>query len=81
MVRILWVLFFLSFQSLALPPTTFQQAKKTAETLFSTHAQTLYCQCPYINKKVNLIACGMQSACEKPRAQRIEWEHFLRWSI
>ncbi|KTC89175.1 putative endonuclease-1, partial [Legionella drozanskii LLAP-1] len=45
------------------PPANFTQAKKKAETIFKTHRATLYCDCPYNEKKqIDLLSCQMQEA-------------------
>lgn len=59
-------------------PQNFSQAKKIAHLLFANHRHTLYCGCMYNKyKQVNLHSCGMQSASNKKRAHRIEWEHMM----
>lgn len=76
MVRILLLLCFISV-SFAQSPSSFTQSKKIAAQLFQKHPQTIYCQCQYENKDVNLASCGMQAADSIKRAHRIEWEHIM----
>ncbi len=61
----------------AASPNSFGQAKKIAAQLFRAHPQTIYCQCAYVEKEVDLASCGMQAADAKKRAHRIEWEHLV----
>jgi deoxyribonuclease-1 len=63
--------------SFATSPNTFAQAKKIVGQLFVNHQQTLYCQCQYDKKQVDLASCGMQSADAIKRAHRTEIEHIM----
>lgn len=56
-------------------PNSFAIAKKIASELFQDHPQTIYCKCSYQQKEVDLSSCNMESAQNKKRANRIEWEH------
>lgn len=78
--KLILVSFFSTLWSLSTyaSPTTFKDAKKVAENLFSQHRETLYCGCKYNeNKEVDLVSCNMQAASNIKRAQRIEWEHMM----
>lgn len=55
----------------------FNHAKIGAYQIFQAHPVTLYCQCRYYGKKIDLKSCGMQSAASIPRANRLEWEHMM----
>lgn len=73
-----WLLFLIiSTNNYAASPNSFAQSKKIAAQLFSTHPQTIYCQCTYAQKEVDLASCGMQAADAKKRAHRVEWEHIM----
>lgn len=74
---LIWLCFFISVSSFSAPPSTFNQAKKIAGQIFANHHQTLYCQCQYENKSVDLKSCGMESASTIKRAHRVEWEHMM----
>lgn len=74
---LIWPLLILSVSCFSSPPSSFNQAKKIAGKIFANHQQTLYCQCQYENKNVDLISCGMESANIIKRAHRIEWEHIM----
>lgn len=63
--------------SYAQSPSSFSQAKKIASQLFQQNPQTIYCQCSYEDKEVDLISCRMQAAEAIKRAHRIEWEHIM----
>jgi endonuclease I len=77
MFRFLFLVCFISL-SYAQSPSSFSQSKKIAARLFQQHPQTIYCQCSYEDKEVNLASCSMQAADSIKRAHRIEWEHILR---
>ena len=71
-------LIFVSFLSFAETPKNFSSAKRMAREIFSDDRVTLYCGCKYDKyNKVDLKSCGMQSANNKKRAHRIEWEHIM----
>ncbi|HAU0297831.1 TPA: endonuclease [Legionella pneumophila] len=76
MLRFLLLLGCISL-SYAQSPGSFSQSKKIAAQLFQKHPQTIYCQCSYEDKEVNLSSCGMQAADSIKRAHRIEWEHIM----
>ena len=61
MFRFLFLLCFISL-SYAQSPSSFSQSKKIAAQLFQQHPQTIYCQCSYEDKEVNLASCSMQAA-------------------
>ena len=69
---------FLSSLCSANPPHNFPQAKKIAGQIFASHPQTLYCQCRYEGKQIDLASCNMLDAVSQKRAHRLEWEHMLR---
>lgn len=71
------LLLFFSSGCFSLSPNSFAQAKKIAGTIFIDHPVTIYCQCEYKGKEVDLKSCGMQTAESKKRAHRIEWEHIV----
>ena len=59
-------------------PSSFAQAKKIADQLFSENRQTLYCQCEFDEfNEINLDSCNMQSANPIKRAHQMEWEHIM----
>lgn len=72
---LIWLCLFISVSCFSAPLSTFNQAKKVAGKIFANHHQTLYCQCQYENKRVDLTSCGMESASNIIRAQLVEWEH------
>ena len=72
----IWLLVSTSLSVIA-SPNNFSQAKKIAEQLFEQNPQTIYCQCLYDKKEVQLDSCNMQSAGTVKRAHRIEWEHIM----
>lgn len=76
MFRFLFLVCFISL-SCAQSPSSFSQSKKIAARLFQQHPQTIYCQCSYEDKEVNLASCSMQAADSIKRAHRIEWEHIM----
>ncbi|MCE3045439.1 MULTISPECIES: hypothetical protein [Legionella] len=49
----------------ATPPANFAQAKKIAAVVFKPHPITLYCQCHYQNKQIDLASCQMDAAADK----------------
>lgn len=58
-------------------PTSFAQAKKIAGEVFASHPQTIYCQCSFQGKVIDLTSCGMEDADLQKRAHRVEWEHIM----
>ncbi|MGC1183515.1 endonuclease [Legionella sp.] len=61
----------------AASPDSFARAKKIAVSVFSKHPQTIYCQCTYNQKEIDLTSCGMQEASANKRAHRMEFEHIV----
>lgn len=77
-VRLVFLLAIIPGLSQAEPPKTFSHAKKIARQLFSTHRETLYCQCRFTaNLDIDLKSCHMQSAYPIKRARRVEFEHMM----
>ncbi|WP_394201355.1 endonuclease [Shewanella waksmanii] len=78
----------LSWASDAHHPTSFNQAKRIAKSIYadSLPHQSFYCGC-YIDiqgKKwiPDLASCGYQVRKQQKRAQRIEWEHVVpAWEL
>lgn len=62
-------------------PTTFDKAKRVAQTLYSPHSNSFYCDCAinWQGKKgiPDLAGCGYQVRKNTERASRIEWEHVM----
>lgn len=57
---------------------TFDTAKrKVLEDIFHDHQRTLYCDCTYAEKVVDLEACRYQIRKSETRARRIEVEHVV----
>lgn len=77
MFRFVLLLGFICSFSYAQSPGSFPKSKKIAAQLFQNHPQTIYCQCTYEDKEVNLASCGMEAADSMKRAHRIEWEHVM----
>lgn len=77
---LLLITLIISTSLFANPPSSFAQAKKKAEAIFKNHRSTLYCDCPYNEKKqIDLLSCQMQEAeGRSKRANRVEYEHMLR---
>lgn len=60
--------------------TSFTKAKRLALELQKEHPFTLYCNCRYEGKKIDLASCGYKSpkgAKSAKRAERLEWEHVV----
>ncbi|KTD61577.1 endonuclease [Legionella spiritensis] len=77
-IIVLFALLAISCSLYTSEPKSFSKSKKIAGALFINHRFTLYCQCRYDkNNKIDLSSCGMQSASNKKRAHRIEWEHMM----
>jgi len=63
-------------QGVMASPANFAKAKGIAKTLFKDHRQTLYCNCQFDeNHRIDLTSCQMDTAFEKKRAFRVEFEH------
>ena len=60
---------------------SFQKAKKNLYTkVYNNSGETLYCDCKWSNRKVDLASCGLQSFFPKKqrkRAARTEAEHII----
>jgi deoxyribonuclease-1 len=75
-------MFFLLFSLLALAAgnesiPTFAEAKKHAVKIHAEHPFTIYCNCRYEGKKVDLESCGYEARKKNARATRLEWEHVV----
>ena len=69
---------FMVSPALSKAPDDFYQAKQVVYRLFKDHKTTLYCQCPFNERReTDLKACGMQSASHIKRARRVEIEHMM----
>ncbi len=78
LVQLLFFVFVLTGQSVALPPSSFSKAKRLAMEIFKDNPETLYCQCRFdSNKQINLASCNMQDAGTIERALRVEFEHIM----
>jgi deoxyribonuclease-1 len=55
----------------------FRSAKKIAVRIHQDHPTTLYCDCRYSGKKVDLASCGYRVQSDAKRAVRLEWEHVV----
>ena len=59
-------------------PKNFSIAKQELRRIFSFNRETLYCGWKYDKyNHINLKSCGMSSAKNFKRAQRVEWEHIV----
>ena len=56
---------------------SFSKAKSVAVKIHQGYERTLYCDCAYIGKKVDLKSCGYVPRRESKRASRLEWEHVV----
>jgi deoxyribonuclease-1 len=58
-------------------PKNFQEAKKQARIIWSSHPETIYCGCKY-DKQLNIDhkSCGYEPE-ERKRANKVEWEHLV----
>ncbi len=56
---------------------TFEKAKKIATQIHKEHPYTIYCNCKYSGKRVDLKSCGYQIQSDPRRASRLEWEHVV----
>lgn len=55
----------------------FNEAKKLAHFIHREHPYTIYCNCRYENKSVDLRSCGYKPQKNPRRAARLEWEHIV----
>jgi deoxyribonuclease-1 len=55
----------------------FRQAKKFALRIHQDHPFTIYCNCRYSGKKIDLASCGYEPLNDPKRAGRLEWEHVV----
>lgn len=77
-MRFAILVLFILFHTLSnASPHNFAKAKKIAAEIFERHQTTLYCQCNYEQKQVDLSSCNMNEATQHKRALRIEWEHIM----
>jgi deoxyribonuclease-1 len=59
-------------------PNSFHESKKIAKHIFQEKPYTIYCGCLFDqNNMINLTSCNMQSAGNRKRAHRVEWEHMM----
>ena len=56
---------------------SFRDAKKILPKIWGASNKTIYCQCPYQKKKVDLKSCGVEVRKFKKRKSRLEWEHIV----
>ncbi|WP_445620643.1 endonuclease [Kushneria sp. Sum13] len=74
---VLSLLLIIALPALAEPPGSFSTAKKIATQIHADHQRTFYCDCTYTEDGPDLASCGYQVRKQKPRANRIEWEHIM----
>jgi len=55
----------------------FNEAKKIALKLHKDHPYTIYCNCKYDGKVIDLKSCGYKVQKDAKRAARLEWEHVV----
>jgi len=55
----------------------FRDAKRVLPKIFKDRPLTLYCNCKYMGKLVDLKSCDFQSLQPSIRTRRIEWEHVV----
>ncbi len=81
-------LFFISTKAFSLPSVpistqgnktipSFQMAKKIAFEIHKEHPYTIYCNCKYSGKLIDLKSCGYSPKNQPKRAVRLEWEHVV----
>lgn len=63
-------------------PSSFDQAKRLAERVYSIHPESFYCGCKITWNRSgtdipDLQGCGYKIRKNGPRANRIEWEHVM----
>ncbi len=56
---------------------TFEKAKRIAHQIHKEHPYTIYCNCKYSKKTIDLKSCGYQIQSDPKRASRLEWEHVV----
>jgi deoxyribonuclease I len=56
---------------------SFSEAKKHLPEIHKENPTTLYCNCKFEGKKINLESCGYRVHKNNRRAQRLEWEHVV----
>lgn len=56
---------------------SFKEAKPLLEQIHRSHPYTLYCNCKYSGKTVDLKSCGYKIHKNSKRAARKEWEHVV----
>jgi len=56
---------------------TYAHARPLLQELYRQGGQSFYCACPFQNGKPSLELCEMQAHRDRPRAQRVEWEHVV----
>lgn len=55
----------------------FQNAKLIAVQVHEENPTTIYCNCKYSGKTVDLKSCGYHEKNDPARARRLEWEHVV----
>ncbi len=76
------LLWLCSFSSVALGSgnekiRNFTQAKKLAAKIHAEHPFTIYCNCRYEGKTIDLESCGYRPHKDNRRARSLEWEHVV----
>ncbi|MBF0363518.1 MAG: endonuclease [Oligoflexia bacterium] len=56
---------------------SFSAAKKIINKIQKEHPYTIYCNCKYSGKKIDLQSCGYKVKHDAKRASRLEWEHVV----
>ena len=81
-MRRLFILLWLLWSSTA-SADSWSGTKAKAASVYEGHHRTIYCDCPYDDKKrVDVDACGLAVQDKWPaRAKRIEWEHIVPASL
>ena len=58
--------------------SSFREAKKLASKIHEEHPFTIYCNCRYRGKQIDLASCGYKVHGKNDhRARRLEWEHVV----
>ena len=55
----------------------FNKSKQALLKIHLNHPYTLYCNCKFIGKTVDLKSCGYKPYKDPKRAVRLEWEHVV----
>lgn len=55
----------------------FDEAKRLLSGIHERYPYTLYCNCKYDRKRVDLQSCGYKIQKDARRAVRLEWEHVV----